>query len=185
MLIDLLVSSFVTLLAGAALVTLFATSTKMQSVYLGQTNVDAQARLAINTLSDAVADAYSCQTQSAPAQYSAIQAATSNSISCYTGSAGSYSKYWFDSANKQLKKTTSASVTTIMARNMTALTLVYYKTSGSYNDTAANWTTTTNPNAPTNAELRLIGAVKITATVTVNGMTRQFSTLVRMRNSPA
>jgi len=185
MLIDLLVSVFISLLAGAGLVTLYMTTTKMQTTYLGQTDVDAQARQALNVLSDSVMDAYSYQTVASPAQFSAVQAASTNSITCYTNSSGAYTKYWFDSANKQLKKTTSTNVTTIMVRNVTALTFTYYKTSGNYNDTSANWVTTTNPNAPTNAELCFIGAVKIVETVTVNGLTRQFSTLARLRNSPS
>ena len=169
MLIDLLVSTFVALLVGAGLVALYFTSTRMQTLYLGQTNVDAQVRQALNIMVDSIGDATAYQTSSSPTQFSSLQAATSNSVTCYTSTAGAYTKYWFDSANSQLKKTTSTNVTTIMVRNITGLTLTYYKTSGSYNDTAANWVTTTNPNAPTNAELKLIGSVKIAATVTING----------------
>ena len=185
MLLDLLISSFISLLAGAGLVVLFATSTKMQSVFLGQTSVDAQARDALNVLSDSIADAYSYQTSASPLAFSAVQAAASNSITVYTSSSGTYSQFWFDSANKQLKQTTSTNVTRIMVRNVTALTLAYYKTGGNYTDTAANWVATTNVNAPTAAELTNIGAVKITVTVTVNGLTRQLTTFVRMRNSPS
>jgi uncharacterized protein YcfL len=180
--IDLIIGSKLGLLVGASLLMLLVTSYKSRDLVVGQGNTDWQVRQSLNILSDNISSATSYQVSTNT--YQALQAAASNSVTCYTSSAGAYNRYWYDSANKQLKKTTSTGTTTILLRNVDSVTLTYYVSGGSYYAASSSWVTTTSPNAPTSTELKSIGAVKMVVQMTVNGYTRQFTTQVRLRNSP-
>ena len=185
MLIDLLMGSMASVLIGAALVTMMLTTYQVRGTLQGQSNTDWQVRNAMNILADSISNAQSYQTSASPVTYAALQAATTNSVTCYTSSStGTYRQYWFDSANKMLKRTTSTNVTTTLVRNVNSVSLTYYVSGGNYYATSNSWVTTTTPSAPTAAELPTIGAVKVVVSMTVNGYTRQYSTLVRLRNSP-
>ena len=83
-------------------------------------------------------------------------------------------------------KKTDASGTTVLLTDVQSLQFTYYvSSSANFTSTTAQWTTTTNANAPTAAEIPNIGAIGINVTINSNGYTRTLSTIVRLRNSPA
>lgn len=183
--LEMLVGTTGAVLLGTALVMLMVTTYQVRNTLQGQSNTDWQVRSAINTLADSISNAQSYQISASPSTYSALQAATSNSVTCYTSSStGAYRKYWYDSATKTIKRTTSTNSTSTLVRSVDSVSFTYYVSGGQFTNTSANWVTTASPSAPTSAELPTIGAVKITVGMTVNGYTRQYTTLVRMRNSP-
>ncbi|HLV78834.1 MAG TPA: hypothetical protein VKT32_01095, partial [Chthonomonadaceae bacterium] len=78
-----------------------------------------------------------------------------------------------------------STTTTTLLSGVTALQFTYYTDSGAgYSAPSSSWATTTNPNAPTSSEMPNVGAILISATVNINGYSRQMTSFVRLRNNP-
>jgi Tfp pilus assembly protein PilW len=180
-LIEMLVSSLVALLIGAAVLACVQVTAQTNATILGQNNTDSVARRPLDILADNLRNAQVYGTTGA----SCIQAATTSSLSCYTDSAGSYVRFWQDSTTTPATfKKTSGATTTILITGVTSLIFTYYTSTGLYSPASSSWATTVDPNNPTATELTKVAAIGIKATVTVNGYTRTLSSVVRLRNSP-
>lgn len=181
-LIELLMASLAALVLGTALLAMIQADVMGVSTVQGQSIADAQARQPLDILADNIRAAYPYGSTTP----SCLEAASSNSIYCYTDASGDYVRYWLDTtvSPAALKKTVGTT-TTVLISGVQSLQFTYYVSGGAYTPVSGSWVTTASPNAPTSGELPNIAAVKITATVTLNGYTRQLSTTVRLRNSPA
>ena len=102
---ELMVATTSMVLLGAALVMLMVTTYQVRNTLQGQSNTDWQVRNAVNIFADSISNAQSYQISSSPITNSALQAASINSVSCYTSSTtGAYRKYWYDSTTKTIKQ---------------------------------------------------------------------------------
>jgi Tfp pilus assembly protein PilV len=178
-LIEVLVSTMIALFIGVGLLALI--STHMIGVFntQGQSVVDVNSRQAVDIMADKIRNAQPYNSTS-PA---ALEAATTNSISPYTDTAGDYVRYWLDTTSSSLKSTVGTT-TTVVASNVTSLQFTYYTSGGNYTPAAASWSTTANSHSPLTSELPSIAAVGMQLTMTQNGYTRTFYTIIRLRNSP-
>ena len=183
-LLETLISALAALLIGAAILMLFQATIVSSQTSTGQTAAYADARRALNVLSDRIRNA---QMVSGTGAFSA---ASTSSITCYTDSTGANTaQYWLDTSTTpgSLKQTikigASSAVTTILHNNVQSLTFTYYVGNGS-NFTSSTWAKTANPNAPTAAELPTLGAIQLDVNSNDSGRTRPIQTLIRLRNSP-
>ncbi len=189
-LIDILVAGLIMLFAGSALVMLVQSTLTSRDAIAGQNAAYATAQKSLDTLMDNLRAAQTKQIQTSPAVYAALSAGSSSSVTCYTDSAGSTLRLWLDTSVSpaQLKETRTiggVATTAPVLSGVQSLQFTYYKVAGSaYTAPAASWTTTSNPNAPTAAELPAIGAIRIAVTVNLNGFSRALTSFVRLRNSP-
>ncbi|MDE2127471.1 MAG: hypothetical protein KGJ62_12865 [Armatimonadetes bacterium] len=186
---EALVASAIMVLIGAALATLVMTTYRSRSLISESDANLANARRTVDELADNIRMAQLYATTSGGSMgggqntYSAVAAATANSVTIYTDSSGDTAEFWLDTSNNTLEKTVGAT-TTALLENVTSLQFTYYTSGGEYNAPASSWTTTANPQAPTSAELPELAAVAISATVAQNGYSRTLNTQVRMRCSP-
>jgi hypothetical protein len=186
--VELLLGLFCTVLMLAALATLFGADNVANRLVFNDTFAIQQSREPLDTLADHLRDAQVCGTPGtncAAADVSGtsavISAGASSDITYYSSSStatGTPVRYYLSGTS--LIRSVGGTNTTVLS-NVSSLTLTYYD-STSYN--SGSLTTTANPNAPVATELWKLAAVKITASTTSNGRTSQFSTLVRLRNSP-
>ena len=184
MLLELLIAGLVALLIGAATLSLMQANYSSRAVVQGENVTYVQARHVLDILCDSIRNAQSVQIQASPVINSALSAGTASSVTCYTGSGSAVTRYWLDTTvTPPALKKTSGGVTTVMVSGCTALTLTYY-TVGQFTAGSASWSTTANPQNPTSAELPKIGAIGISASLTINGYTRPLACFVRLRNSP-
>lgn len=137
----------------------------------------AQTRSALDTLADHVRNASSCTTTGAGTVDSVLDAATANSFTYYVDSSCTKVRYFL--TNGTLSRTDN-NVTTIIVRNVSSLSLTYYKAT-TYNSA---WTTTASPSAPTTAELPYVCGILVDVTTTSNGVSTRMTTTVRLRNAP-
>lgn len=192
-LMETLIASLLSVVVGGTLVVLVQSTLISRTAIAGENTAYAGARKCMDAILDNVRSAQPYQIQASPAVYSAIKAASASSITCYTSNTGDTVKFWLDTTTSPatLKQTrftsigSGASTTTPILTGVQSLQFTYYTVSGgAYTSAASSWTKTANPNAPTDGERPIIGAVGVTITVTINGFTRQLSSFVRMRNSP-
>lgn len=134
-----------------------------------------QAREAIDTLADHLRNAQ-MNTNAAFAVDSSLHEATPTSVTYYTSSAG-------DTVTYELKAgallRTADGATTAVVSGVTNLNFEYFRLT-TYN---SSWAAIAGTTATT-GELPFIGLVKISARITVNGVTGSYETTVRLRNSP-
>lgn len=192
-LMETLIAGLLSVVVGGTLVTLVQSTLISRTTIAGENTAYAGARKCMDAMLDNLRSAQTYQIQTSPAVYSALQAATASSITCYTSNTGDTIQFWLDTSTnpatlKQTRTTSAGSGATTVTPLLTGVQSVqftYYTVSGgTYNAAAASWTPTANPSAPTASERPNIGAVSVTITVTINGFTRQLSSFVRMRNSP-
>ena len=187
LLVELLVGSIVAMFIGAAVAIQVQTSYSSQNIITGQNMTYAGARQVIDTLANHLRNAQQYQSGSS---YVVLSAASASDITIYTDAAGDTCRYWRDTsvspaALKMTTTTNGTATTTLLMPGVTSLTFTYYKSAGgTYNGGSSNCVTTTNPNAPTAAEMPSLGAIDIAATENINGFTLTLDTLVRLRNSP-
>ena len=97
-----------------------------------------------------------------------FSAATTNSITCYTTTTGTTTvRYWLDTSTSPgtLKQTDSSGTKTLLT-DVQSLQFTYYvSSSANFTSTSAQWTTTSNANAPTAAEIPNIGGIGINASI--------------------
>ncbi|MEP6756084.1 MAG: prepilin-type N-terminal cleavage/methylation domain-containing protein [Chthonomonadales bacterium] len=177
-LIEMLVSCLCALVVGAGLLSVLQLTGIGVSVVPGQNLADKMARIPMDTLCDNLRNAQVYATTP-----SCFQAASSNSISLYTNTTGTYARFYYASDTHALKKTLNG-VTTTLIPGCTALTFTYYVSNNQYSPGGSSWVTTANPNAPTATELSKVASVGVVATFTTNGYSRTLKSFVRLRNSP-
>ncbi|MBI3721164.1 MAG: hypothetical protein HY248_01310 [Fimbriimonas ginsengisoli] len=175
-LVELLVGALILCLLLVGVYGLMAAQAVAQSVAYDMTASSRDARAALDLLADHLRGAQLCT--SGGVVGSALGAGTASDITYYTTNAAATVRYHLSGTT--LVRTVSGTNTNALV-NVNSLSFTYY-TSATYN--SATLTTTTNPNAPTNAELPALAAIRITASTTTDGRTVQYSTLVRLRNSP-
>ncbi len=139
----------------------------------------ADARTAIDTMSDHLRNATMNTSTSTGVANSCLSAASANSVTYYTSSAGtSYVTYTLTGSNLTRSVTGGAAVNE--AYGLTALSFTYYK-AATYE---TPWQPCTTPSAPTAAELPYVCGIQINATTSYNGVSTQLTTTVRLRNAP-
>lgn len=140
-------------------------------------NNTARVRTTLDELADHARNAATCGSSSSGVQNSVLDSATSNSFTYYVDNSCTKVKYYLSGTS--ILRSDSGKITTL-ATGVTKLNFTYYKAT-TYNTA---WTTTTNPSAPTTAELPYVCGILIDATCTTNGVSNEFTTTVRMRNAP-
>jgi hypothetical protein len=184
---ETLIASLLSLLMGAALLVLVQGTYSSRSVITGENNVNAGAREVMDLLADHIRNA---QLYNNGSNYVVFSAASSNSLTCYTNTTGDTIRYWLDTSAspyvlKQTQTVGGVATTTTILSGVQSLTYTYYVDNGTnYTAATSSWATTTIPSNPLSTEIPNVSAVSITATVTVNGYSRQLSTFIRLRNSP-
>ena len=113
--------------------------------------------------------------------YRVLDAATATSVTYYTDSARASVSYFLSGTTLMRTEGDLTVAATPVLTGVTSLRFVYYKIA-SYN--ASGFIACASPSAPTTAELNFLAAIQIDATVTQDGHTSSYSTLVRLRNSP-
>jgi Tfp pilus assembly protein PilW len=189
-LMELLVSVLMTLVIAGALFSVFTNTFEMRDVVVGQGTTETSARTPLDLLADHLRNAQQYWTTGSTtptlvSQSSVIAAGSATSVTYYRSNSSSDTvQYWLDGTNL---KRTDAGGTTIVMSNVQSLAFTYYvNTSGSYN-VDYNDNTKYSPitgSSPTNAERPLLGQIKISARVTIDGYSRELASLVRLRNSP-
>ena len=187
LLLESLIGLFVGLLTGSALLMLLQLTMTVRTDTKADVNSDEEARAQLETISDRLRNAQSVVNGSNMVCFSA--AATSD-ITCYTDAAGDTLRIWLNTsvspaALMETQTTAGVGTTTTLFTGVTSLQFYYYAQSTSaYNSPLLSWLTTLNPLLPTLAEIPTLGAVRITLTTNVDGISRQLTSLVRFRNSP-
>jgi len=156
-LMELLVASFMGVLASVAVVALFKTGLNAQFSVLYPNTAGRAARLAMDTLTDHLRSAQ------------AITAASASSVT-YTDSSGNSVRYWLSGGNLVSSTNGSPSSGTIVVEGVSALTLGYWYWNGSA------WTS----GIP--STLNTIGAVDVSLSATATGYTASLTSTVRLRN---
>lgn len=145
----------------------------VQTVTYSMTASTRDARQALDTMADHLRTA-----QLSTSANAAISSGATSDVTYYSDTGGSTVRYRLSGTN--LLRTVGGTDTTALA-NVTSLSFTYYTTS-TYN--SSSLTATTNSHAPTAAELPQLAAIGITASTTTDGRTVQYSSIVRLRNSP-
>lgn len=188
-LVELLVASLLGLLVASALLMLVQTTYTAQDTLFGQNAAYARIRQAVDRLADNIRTSQLYPSHSATG--TALVDATSSSLTCYTDSSGTNKINLFldtsttpPSLSKTLISSTNSDTYNVV-NGVQSLQFTYYLQSNStFASSSAAWPTTVDPNQPTTAELKNIGAVMISATVNIDGYARTLTTFVRLRNSP-
>jgi len=156
-LIEVLIAGLIATILGAGLWSLLNRSYESQYEIMGQNNANATGRQAIDELADNLRGA------------AAITAGTASDLT-YTDNSGASVRYW--KSGTDLKKTVNGSPSggTTVATGVQSFNCVYWSWTGTA------WQSSSAPSNPAN-----VGAVDFTATVTVNGASRQISGSVRIR----
>lgn len=174
LMIEMLVGSIIAVLIGAVVFHAFVSAADAKDVVIGQNKSAANARAPIDVMADHLRNAQ-MYTSTNAVLYDAAQ----SDITYYSDKAGSKIRYYLSNGDL-LRQVGDATATTAL-QDVTSLTFTYYKASA-YNSTST--TTTTNSHVPTTAELPYITSVRIDAVVQLDGYTTEYSSTVRLRNSP-
>ena len=180
-LLEALIAALLSLFIGSALLVLMQSTMTARGTILDENASMRDMRSTLDTLADNLRNAQVSGT-------GVLSAAASNSITCYTNTAGTTtSRYWLDTSTTPYAfKQTVTGVTAVLLTDVQSVQFTYYTdTSANYTSPSAQWGTSTNANAPTAAEIPNIGAIGITVSVTNGGVSRTLTTVVRLRNSPA
>lgn len=173
-LVEIVVVTLILIIAGLALSAFVRTTYGPQDTITGQTSADMTARQSLDILADKLRNAQWCTVAGTP---SAVVTGNSSSITVYTSTTDNSQTLKYALTGGNLVKYVNGSGTgTTVLTGISSLTITYYR--------ANDYTTAITPAA---ADYPLIGAVGITATASkaqMNTYTRQYSTYVRLRNSP-
>jgi hypothetical protein len=178
--LQLLLSSFISLLIGAMLLMFVRIHVVSRQLAMDQHSAELTAWRPMHRLADNLRKAQSVGTGSAT-----LSEATATAFTMYDDSAGTTSRYWLDSSASPLTlNRTRGTQTLVIATGMKALKFTYYLATGKTPSQGACWATTINPNAPTAVEMPNIVAVGVTITTTGGNGIRNLTTTVRLRNAP-
>ena len=176
-LIELLVSTAVGLVLMGGVLVGFTTLWNMQKMGLQMPAIQEDARQLALTLAGSLRRATLCtSSDSGCVVDAAAESATSSGVTVYyRGTNGSLSKlvYAVSGGNAQL---TSGGSTSVLASGG-SFTLTFYQGATYHSSRLTTFT-------PDNTTIKQLIAVGITTSVTRNGMSGSYSTLVRLRNSP-
>ena len=184
LLIELMFSGLMAVVIGCALVMMFQTTYTNRTDINGLNTTYAGVRQVIDTLADHLRNA---QSYNNAGTYNVMSAGSASSVTIYTDTTGNNMARYYLSNSALMEDVTSSgtTTTTTLLSGVTALTFTYYEVSGlNYSAPSASWSTTANANAPTSSEMPNVGAILISATVNINGYTRQMTSFVRLRNNP-
>ena len=137
----------------------------------------------VNLIAADVRRAPLCTASSGCTQDAAVHSGTNSSITVYSNSSGAQRLFSRSGNTFQVVNGTSSPATTIL--DVTGLEFSYCVNSGlQYNMTSSPDSATWVTSLSGSNDLKGLIAVKITATVSRNGLTGSYSTVVRLRNSP-
>lgn len=174
-LMDMLMGLMVSFLVGAVIMSAIQTSVSARQTVTEQNDSQTEARRPLDIMADHLRNAQLAS--SAPQQVLAA-GATATSLTYYSDAARTPITYALSGTT--LNRTDGGS-TTVVLTGVTSLRFSYYKIA-SYN--AAGFVACTTPTAPLSTELTRLAAIQIDASVTQDGYTSSYSTIVRLRNSP-
>ena len=176
-LIELLVGSVVTGIVLTVLLQGIVSLWRMQAFGFGMPSVQDDARDIALRLADALRDATLCTTTDGGCTVgAAVEATSSTGFTVYRRNAdATLSKLLYGVSGGGFTLTTSGTTTGFSTG--AGLTLTYYSSADYNSNGLAAYT-------PTDATAKSLVAVGIVSTVTRNGLTGRFETLVRLRNSP-
>jgi type II secretory pathway pseudopilin PulG len=157
-LIEMLIGTLCMTILGLGIFEIIRTSYDSQWMLMNQNNANLSARTGVDTMADKLRG------------MTTLSSATATSVQ-YSDSTGLV-RYWLNTADHTLRTNIndSPSVGTIAVRGMTGLTFKYYSWNG------AAWTSSLTP-----SPLNTVGAIDITATVSLNGYLRQVYSSVKLR----
>lgn len=176
--VELLVAAMISLLIGGVTMLAFTDSNTMRNIAGAKNQAHASARQTLDTIADHIRSAQ----VNAAVNNRVIKTADATSITYYADPGGGTLvavRYYKDGTT--LKRSDPNGVTTVLL-GVSTLQFTYYKAT-SY--TAATWSETSDPSAPTTEELAQLVAVKIQVIANVDGNDSTLETVVRFRNSPA
>jgi|GEM_PF-5557183 len=177
--IEAIVGLLCTAVLLTALYSLLGALNVVQTVTADMTASTRDARNALDTMADHLRTSQLCTASGGSLVTNAsIGSGATNDVTYYSDSSGTTVRYFLSGTNLQR---TAGGTTTTALTNVTSLSYTYY-TSSTYNSTSL--TATANSHAPTAAELPQLAAIGITASTTTDGRTVQYSSIVRLRNSP-
>ena len=172
--VDMLMGLLVSFLVGAVIMSAMQSSVTARDVVNEQNESQTNARQPLDIMADHLRNAQLAST--APEQV--IGAGSATSVTYYVDSARTAVTYSLSGTT--LQRVDNATTTTVLT-GVSSLRFTYYKIA-TYN--AAGFVACTSPSAPSALELARLAAIQIDATVTQDGYTSSYSTIVRLRNSP-
>ena len=173
-LMDMMMGLLISFLVGAVIMSAMQTSVSSRETVIGQNESQTDARQPLDLVADHLRNSQLVSTK-------AIVQGTASSVTYFTDTAGSMVSYFLDGTTlKRTEGDINATPSTVLS-GVTTLRLTYYKIA-SYN--ASGFVACATPTVPTSTELARLAAIQIDATVTKNGFTSNYSSLVRLRNSP-
>ena len=176
-LVDMMMGLMLSFLVGAVIMSAMQTSIASRDTVIEQNQSQTDARQPLDLMADHLRNAQLASTS----PYRVLSVGTATSITYYTDAARSEVSYYLNGTTlMRTEGALNASATPVLT-GVTSLRFVYYKIA-TYN--ASGFIPCTSPSAPTSAELNFLAAIQIDATVTQDGYTSSYSTLVRLRNSP-
>src|SRR5262249_45478860 len=125
-LIETLVAGLLSVVVGGTLVVLVQSTLISRTAVSGENTAYAGARKCMDTILDNVRSAQTYQIQASPAVYSALQAASASSLTCYTNNTGDTLKFWLDATTspatlKQTRYTSAGSGATTITPILTGV----------------------------------------------------------------
>lgn len=170
-LIDLILGLVMSFLVGAVIMSAMQTSITSRQTVLEQNDSQTDARQPLDIVADHLRNAQLSGN-------AAISAGNKTSVSYYPEAGAEPITYSWSSGS--LSRTEDGKTSKVLS-GVTSLSLTYYRVA-SYN--SPTFVPCINPSAPSALELPVLGAIQIDATVSQDGYTANYSTIVRLRNSP-
>lgn len=182
-LIELLVACVILGFVGAGFMQLSSSVNKANGFSTTMPNVQEDAIRVVNLIAADVRRAPLCSASSGCVTDAALHTGTANSLTVYTTSAGAQRTFSLNSGSFQAVNGSSSTAATTIP-DVNSLSFSYCVNSGlSYNMTSspdsATWVSSVS-----GSDLKGLIAVRVTATVSRGGLTGNYSTVVRLRNSP-
>jgi hypothetical protein len=168
---------FLSFLVGSVIMSAMQTSIASRETVIEQNQSQTDARQPLDLMADHLRNAQ----LAAAAPYQAISYGAASAVTYYSDGAGSQVTYLLSGTTLSRTEGDITATASPVLTGVTSLRFVYYKIA-TYN--AAGFVPCTTPTAPLATELPRLAAIQIDATVTQDGHTSTYSTLVRLRNSP-
>jgi hypothetical protein len=176
-LVDMVAGLLISFLVGSMIMSAMQTSISSRETVIEQNQSQTDARQPLDLMADHLRNAQ----LSSSAPYQVVATGTATTITYYSDSARSSVSYFLSGTTLMRTEGDLNATATPVLTGVTSLQFIYYRIA-SYN--ASGFTPCTSPSAPTASELQRLAAIQIDATVTQDGYTSSYSTLVRLRNSP-
>lgn len=177
-LVELMVGIVITLFLGSVFWGIMTISYSVNYNVVGKNMVSADARRAVELLASHLTNAQLNKSTSTGVLNSAIHAAAATDITYYTDATGADTVRYRLSGTNLLR--TDSGGDSVAATHIQSISLKYFKATA-YNSA---WVPTTDPVAPTAAELVQLAGIEVKVTVTRDGYSADYTSMVRLRNSP-